>query len=122
LNGKVLEGPRWVQETYDFMGLPLLVRPNSVIPIGRRTDKPDYDYSDGITLQIYPLEDGHSTKVETPSLDGKIETTFEIARTGPEIHIQKYGPAKEWNVSLAGDPSAQIELEAQTEATTIRLT
>ena len=44
LNGKVLEGPRWVRESHDFLSLPLLVRPNSVIPIGNRTDKPDYDY------------------------------------------------------------------------------
>ena len=54
----MVEGPRWLRETHDFMSLPLLVRPNSVIPVGSRTDRPDYDYTDGLTLQVYQLEDG----------------------------------------------------------------
>ncbi len=44
LDGRVVAGPRWLRETHDFMSLPLLVRPNTVIPIGSRTDRPDYDY------------------------------------------------------------------------------
>ncbi len=121
LTGEVIEGPRWVRETHDFMSLPLLVRPNSVIAIGNRTDKPDYDYSDGVTLQIYQLQDGGQVRVEIPSLNGKIETTFEITRRGQDIHIQRHGPAKEWSVSLAGDPSTETQLEAQSSETTIRL-
>jgi alpha-D-xyloside xylohydrolase len=122
LNGNVSEGPRWVRETHDCLSLPLLVRPNSVIPVGSHADKPDYDYGDSITLQIYQLEDGHSVKVEIPSLDGKIETTFEVTRAGQDIHIQRQGPAKEWSAVLAGNPSTAIKLEAQTAEATIRLT
>jgi alpha-D-xyloside xylohydrolase len=102
LNGQVLEGPRWVHETYDFLSLPLLVRPNSVIPMGSHTDKPDYDYSDGITLQVYQVEDRKQVSVEIPSLDGKIATRFNIQREGNMIHIQRLGPAKAWNVLLVG--------------------
>jgi alpha-D-xyloside xylohydrolase len=104
------------------MSLPLLVRPNSVIPLGSHTDKPDYDYSEEITLQVYQMEDGHSAKVEIPSLDGKIETTFEVRRTGKEIKIQRQGPVKGWSVSLAGDPATQIKPDRQAAETTIRLT
>jgi len=102
LNRNVIEGPRWVRETHDFLSLPLLVRPNSVIPIGNRTDRPDYDFSDGITLRVYQLEDGKNVKVEIPSLDGKIETTFDIRREGKAIHIQRQGSSKAWNVNLIG--------------------
>ena len=72
-NGTVIEGPRWVREAHDFMSLPLLVRPNSVVPIGIHNDKPDYDYCDGVTLQVYQLEDGKQINVEVPALDGTIE-------------------------------------------------
>jgi alpha-D-xyloside xylohydrolase len=109
LNGEQVEGPGWKRETHGFMSLPLLVRPNSVIPIGNRTDKPDYDYSDGITLQIFLFDDGYSTKVEIPSLDGKIETTFEIERKENNIHIQRHGPAKTWSVTLDGSKFTQLE-------------
>ena len=121
LNGKVIEGPRWVRERHDFLSLPVLIRPNSVLPIGSRTDRPDYEYSDGVTLQIYQLEDGHSTKVEIPSMNGKVETTFEIKRTGNSIHIQRRGPDSAWMVTLAGDPSTKLELEGQMSETTIQL-
>jgi alpha-D-xyloside xylohydrolase len=121
LNGNVIEGPRWMRETHDFLSLPVLVRPNSVIPIGSHTDKPDYDYSDDVTLQIYQLEDGRSIHVEIPSLDGTIETTFEIQRRGMDIHIQTYGPAKAWSVSFADDPSSKLKLQGQTTEATIHL-
>jgi alpha-D-xyloside xylohydrolase len=109
LNGEQVEGPGWKRKTHDFMSLPLLVRPNSVIPIGSHSDKPDYDYSDGVTLHIFSLDDGHTTQVETPSLDGKIETTFEIERKGNNIHIQRHGSAKAWNVNLGGSIFTQSE-------------
>jgi alpha-D-xyloside xylohydrolase len=107
LDGSVIEGPRWVRETHDFLSLPLLVRPNSVIPIGRRTDKPDYDYSDGVTLQVYQLEDGKQVRVEIPALDGKIETSFDIKREGNMIHMQRQGLSTPWNVLLIGAKSVE---------------
>ncbi|MGV2794789.1 alpha-xylosidase, partial [Clostridium perfringens] len=32
LNGKTVEGGKWQKEKYDFFGLPLYVRPNSILP------------------------------------------------------------------------------------------
>ena len=119
LNGQQVEGPGWKSEIHNFMSLPLLVRPNSVIPMGSHSDKPDYDYSDGVTLQIYSLDDGHSTKVEIPSLDGKIETTFEIERKGNNIHVQRHGSAKAWNVALGVSTFSQSE---QIDEVNIQLT
>src|SRR3954470_19152127 len=53
LTGEVVEGPGWVTETHGFDSAPILVRPGAVLPIGNRTDRPDYDYRDGITLRLY---------------------------------------------------------------------
>jgi alpha-D-xyloside xylohydrolase len=108
-NDEQVEGPGWKRETFDFLSLPLLVRPNSVIPIGSRSDRPDYDYSDGVTLHVYQLEDGKQAKVETPSLNGRIETVFEVERKGNNIHIQRQGPAKAWNVIVNSSTVTQLE-------------
>ena len=115
LSGKVIEGPRWVRETHYFLSLPLLVRPNSIIPIGSHTDKPDYDYSDGVILQVYQLEDGKQFDVELPSLDGKIKTRFDIEREGKVIHIRRQGPAKAWNVFLVRIDSVEEIENTETE-------
>jgi alpha-D-xyloside xylohydrolase len=109
LNGTQVEGPGWQRESHDFMGLPLMVRPSSVIPIGNRTDRPDYDFSDGVTLQIYQMEDGSSARVEIPSAAGTIESVFEIERRGNVINIQRHGPAKAWNVAWGSSPLTRIE-------------
>jgi alpha-D-xyloside xylohydrolase len=124
LNGNVIEGPRWIEGKFDFMSLPLLVRPNSVIPIGSRTDRPDYDYSDGVTLKIYQLEDGKQVRLEIPTLDGKIETRFDIKRAGNDINIQRRGSSKAWNVFLVGIDSVEtvekVEIETSDGSTIIK--
>ena len=106
-SGEIVEGPRWIGERYDFLSLPLLVRPNSVIPIGSRNDKPDYDYSADVTLQVYQLEDGKQVTVEIPALDGKIETKFEIHRDGNIFRVLRRGASRAWNVLLVGINSVE---------------
>jgi alpha-D-xyloside xylohydrolase len=115
LTGEVIEGPRWVKETHDYLSLPLLVRPNSVIPVGSHTDRPDYDYADGVTLQVYQLDEGKQATAEIPSLDGKIETRFDIRRDGNEFQIQQPGSSKLWNVLLVGIGSIKDVENANTE-------
>lgn len=100
LNGKTVEGPRWMRESHDFMSLPLLVRPNSVLPVSNRTDRPDYDYSDDVTLKIFQLENGKNVHVEIPNLTGSVETVFDVKREADIISIKRQGPSKAWKVLL----------------------
>lgn len=115
LNGKVVEGPRWARETHDFLSLPLLARPNSVIPVGNRTDRPDYDFSDDLTLRVYQLESGKSVRVEIPSLIGKIETFFNVSRDENVIRVWREGPPKAWKVYLVNLHA--VKSSAQTKST-----
>jgi alpha-D-xyloside xylohydrolase len=102
LNGKVVEGSRWVRETHDFMSLPLLVRPNTVLAIGNNDDRPDYDYADGVTLRVYQLEDGKRACAEIPSVKGEIQTTFVVWREGRMINVERKGKPKGWRLLLVG--------------------
>jgi len=69
----------------------------------------------GVTLQVYQLEDGKQVSVEIPTLDGKIETRFDIKRERNIISIQRQGSSKAWNVSLIGIDSVKnienVEIE-----------
>ncbi len=58
LTGQAQEGPGWHREQHDFLSLPLMVRPGTVLPLGAVDDRPDYDYADGVTFRIYELTDG----------------------------------------------------------------
>jgi alpha-D-xyloside xylohydrolase len=94
LTGQVVEGGRWLRETHDFMSLPLMVRPNSIIAIGSQDDRPDYDHGEGVTLHLYELADGIAARAVIDDL------TFTARRDGQTITIQREGPAKAWQVLL----------------------
>jgi alpha-D-xyloside xylohydrolase len=100
MNGTTLEGPGWKREAHDFMSLPLLARPGSVIPFGSRTDRPDYDYSDGVTLNAYELPDGADVTVEIPDTLGRVVTTFRVTRQGSKVTSVRTGAPKPWNLLL----------------------
>lgn len=54
LTGDRVPGSGWRTETHDVDSLPIYVRSGAVLPIGGRTDRPDYDYLDGLILRIFP--------------------------------------------------------------------
>ncbi|BAL88950.1 putative glycosyl hydrolase [Actinoplanes missouriensis 431] len=95
--GEVVEGPRWVTETHGFDSVPLLGRPGAVIPIGARTDRPDYDYRDGVTLRLFePIAEGTGSAT-VPGPSGET-TTFTIERSGTTVTVSRTGDPLPWNV------------------------
>ncbi|WP_062377483.1 alpha-xylosidase [Demequina pelophila] len=70
LTGERVEGGRWVRENHGFDSLPLYVRPGAVIPRGARADRPDYDYLEGLVLDVYPTEDAIDASIALVTTDG----------------------------------------------------
>lgn len=105
LTGETVEGGRWLHEHHSYMSLPLMVRPNSVIPVGSNDRRPDYDYSDGLTLHMFALEDGISHKVRIPAVSGALAAEANVKREGQSITLELNctdGVWKPWNVLLRG--------------------
>ncbi|GAB2574305.1 alpha-xylosidase [Paractinoplanes abujensis] len=99
--GEVVEGPGWVHETHGFDSVPLLVRPGAVLPIGNRTDRPDYDHADGVTLRLFAPAEGTST-VRVG------ESVFTVTRDGTALRVDRDGPALPWRVEIVGGASADL--------------
>lgn len=102
LTGEVKQGPTWVCATHDALSIPLLVRPNTVIAVGREDRRPDYDYADGVTLQVYALDDGATVTTVIPTLTGETAATFAVKRTGNVITVTCDGHAAQWRLLLVG--------------------
>lgn len=109
LNGDTVQGPRWMQETHDALSLPLLVCPNTVLPMSQRTDRPDYEFSEDVILKVFQFENGRQVQVEIPDLSGNIETVFDVRRENDVLRVERTGLSKAWKVLLVNVDSAESE-------------
>jgi len=102
--GETVTGPGWRRETHGFDSLPLYVRDGAVLAIGGRDDRPDYDYLDGLTLEVYPsslpgaVDRSRQVTVTTP--DGK-SAVFTIERSGGRVKVSSPSAGK-WSVRVVG--------------------
>lgn len=91
LTNEKIEGGRWHHEVHDYMTLPLLARPNSLIVEGSKDDQTVYDYAKDITVHVFELEDGKT--VETTIVDklGKRVGNVQVSRNGSNYQVQTDG-------------------------------
>jgi alpha-D-xyloside xylohydrolase len=98
LTGEQVTGGRWVREVHGFDSLPLYARPGAVIPVGARDDRPDYDYLDGLTLEIFPGGESRDLTVRTP--EGET-ATFRVEREGRAVTVSSTS-ARDFVVRVVG--------------------
>ncbi|KAF9009360.1 glycosyl hydrolases family 31-domain-containing protein [Cyathus striatus] len=69
--GRTVEGPQWVKERVGLDALPVWVRPGSVLVLGPPgVDRPDYDYTAGVEVRVYELEEGQVVSASVPAGSG----------------------------------------------------
>jgi alpha-D-xyloside xylohydrolase len=103
LSGDVREGGRWHRERYDFLSLPLFVRPGTILPIGAVADRPDYDYAAGVTFKVYePDALPAETQVLVPDSGGRTDLTLTVRRRDARVTIAVDNPhRRSWQLRLA---------------------
>ncbi len=102
LTGEQVYGGVWRKENYDYFSLPLFARENSLIPVGNEENRPDYDYAEGVTLQLFALQDGQTASASVPTVRGETQLVVTAARRGKTITIAAEGNASNWTVLLRG--------------------
>ena len=107
LSGAVKAGGRWYQERHDFLSLPLYVSANTVIPWGSETERPDYDFANGVTLRVFALADGATAAFTVASLQGGIAARGTVQRTGQRYDVSvTEGTLRDWSLEVDGRRSA----------------
>jgi alpha-D-xyloside xylohydrolase len=107
LSGEMVEGGRWQHEQHGTLSLPLMVRPNTVLPVGANESRPDYEYADGVTFHVFELKEGVMAKARVPAVDGSTAMTVVVRREGDRIDVQVKGASptrhrRPWSVLLRG--------------------
>lgn len=102
LSGETVSGSGWRTDRYDFFSLPLFVRENTILPVSTRNDKPDYDYTDGLTLRVYQLADGAEALRTVCDQDGRQVLTAKAVRNGNTITVTLSGAFEGVKVEQVG--------------------
>ncbi|MDC7125186.1 MAG: alpha-xylosidase [Spirochaetales bacterium] len=101
---RTIVGPVWIREKYDFMSMPLFVKEGTVLATGSDETLPDYDYRDGVTLELYEIPDGYNKTVSIVNQEADKEILFKINRNGQAISIERIGSIEDcsWSVLTVG--------------------
>jgi alpha-D-xyloside xylohydrolase len=107
LDGERFEGGSWYVRRYDYFGLPLLVRPRSIIASGAVDLSPVYDYAKGLTLKIFGLSDGEEAECDVYDSRCAKVLSARAVRAGKDIRVSCKGTGtQDWSARLgvSGDP------------------
>ena len=108
LDGQVVDGPGWVRQRHGFHSLPLLVRPGSVLAVGSRADRPDYDDAVAPTFEVFGLADGGSTVTHLYDELGRERVSLRVARDGSRVAGEVVTGAEHltegWRLTWAAGP------------------
>ncbi len=88
LSGAETCGNRWVAEQHDFLSLPLMVRPGTVLPLGGCEARPDYRYTENLELHVYQLPEGESRTVRIYDTKGRLAATYTVTMRDGEARVQ----------------------------------
>ncbi len=135
LTGETRDGAAWYRDRHDYFGLPLFVRPGTILPVGACDDRPDYDFAQNVRFRLYALEEGASASCEIPALDGTTVRTLSASRTDGCVTLELAGAhTGPWSVQLVGsekvrtveggraqDDAAGIIITPEADARTVRL-
>ncbi|KAG6853200.1 hypothetical protein C0991_006149 [Blastosporella zonata] len=86
---RTIQGPAWVKEIVPIDDIPVWVRPGTVLLLGPQgKGRPDYDYSEGIEVQLYELADGESYEANVPRGKGsEIVGVVRAEKSSGEIKV-----------------------------------
>ena len=109
ITGEKQEGGTWIKETHDYHSLPLMVRENTILPMGASETEAEYDYADGITLVLSEFSDGASAEVEIPDTKGNTVMKAYAVRKGDEIEVSVEGGNGNFTVRNLGSGTVVVK-------------
>jgi alpha-D-xyloside xylohydrolase len=100
--GESVEGGGWIKQSHTYLSVPLYVRPNSIIAVGNVNNLPDYDYADGVELQVFGFESDTVASVDVYNTQGQAELKVTVERVRKVITIVTEDSGKPWSVLFKG--------------------
>ncbi len=98
LTGDELPGGSWFTRKYDYFGMPLYARPNSIIVFGDFKKSFEYDYAENMEIAVYGMDDGCTAETELFDIKGKSAAVISASRNGDDLIVTVNGTDKMFSV------------------------
>ncbi|MDD3999836.1 MAG: alpha-xylosidase [Bacilli bacterium] len=82
------QGNCWYEQKYNYFGLPLFVKENTILPIGNIDNDCEYDYEDNLNLEVYSLVENKEVKRTVYSQDRKEAVLVSILKKDKQIDVK----------------------------------
>ena len=96
MTGEVKEGGKWYEEDCGYLSIPVFVRENCLIAVGKETSRPDYDYADQVTIKAYALQEGKEAKTVVYNMNQIEDTVVAVKKENGKvkIHVEAEKPCR----------------------------
>ncbi len=108
IRNKQYEGGKFYNEKFDYMSLPCLAKPNSIIAYGNFRKDFEYDYLSETEFVIYEPEDGAEITSAVYDLDAEKIFSITAKRTGDIVEVAYTETDKHFSVRLFGHKPVKI--------------
>ncbi|MBQ8281601.1 MAG: alpha-xylosidase [Lachnospiraceae bacterium] len=88
--GEVKEGCKWYQEYVPYTQIPMYVKENSIIALGKE-EKAVYEYEDDVTFKVYQLKEGKSAETCVYDAANNVRVSVKVSRNGNEYTVEVKG-------------------------------
>ncbi|MCV9886716.1 alpha-xylosidase [Metabacillus halosaccharovorans] len=102
LTKEVVDGGTWRTENYDYLSLPLFIKENSILAIGHDDDRPDYEFANNVTFELYQLQDNQQATAFVTDINGNIKGEIKAVKQNNSIHIETSMEGLTYSILLAG--------------------
>ena len=108
ISGKKYEGGRYYKEKYDYMSLPCLARPNSIVAFGDFKRDFEYDYLDNAEFVIYEPAEGVECECSIYDTEGNGIFTIKAVRKGNTVEVSYTETDKSFKLRVSGKDAVEI--------------
>ena len=89
--GQEKHGPLWYEEKYDYLSIPLFVKEGSIIAVGAKDDRADYDFAQDVLFKVYGLQDNEVASAKVYNNKSELSITVSVLKTRNKITIDFNG-------------------------------
>lgn len=87
--GERREGGQWHRESHGFLTAAVWVKPNSLVAVGSNSQRPDYDYAEGVQIRCYEI--AGEASVVVPNVDSSPALTANLREQNGAVSAELDG-------------------------------